>query len=229
MKPIGLYLAEFKPLPAMAARRDFGTRSTEDLGAHDLETQDFGLMPGFDAEPDDLTCPAAGPDGIAEARQAGFAEGQAAGQAAMEAALEALRETHALERATERQEWAEQRAADMAQLAQTGLAALEADLAATLAEVIQPLLSQAARAKALADVRETIETLMRGDAGALIAVSGPADLAEPLRAAFAEQPSVEVSHAETFEVVVRAGDTTIRTHLQTWAENLAARLVEDPA
>lgn len=204
MTPIGRYLVEFSVPAGVLDPSDGATLSL-------LDPHEEG--PGDQAEAR-----------LAEARREGFLEGEAAAQAAAAEHVATLEAEHKGALATERQTWVEQQGKILAAQLQGGIADLEAKLAATLADLLEPILHAGVRAKALDEVRETIATLLAGQAGKLVRVSGPADLMEALQASFANTAALTIEPTEAPEVTVQAGDTTVETHLKAWAARLAAAI-----
>lgn len=190
--------------------------------------QPFPNLPSFDC--DDLVAPADGPDieeQLAEARRDGYAEGEAAGRASAEADAEALGAEHEAALEAARGRWAAEQGEVLATLLRDGLSALETAVADALAGLMEPVLREAVRAKALEDVREAVRTLLAGDGDALVRITGPADLLDAVEGALASAPGVEFAPDETaVEITVSAGDTTIRSALGPWAERLRSSVAE---
>lgn len=204
MAPIGLYLAEFSP---QAPPPSLETEAFPDLAAFD---QDGG------ASEDDLSSK------LEQARRDGFEEGAASVQEALATQAAALERQHAEQLHAERLRWSETEGAMLAELLRSGLGGLEDRIADSLVDVLQPFMVRETRLKVVADLREAIASLIANGPGAAIRVSGPADLVE----SFSDISGVEILVAETPEVTLLVGDTTIRSQIQSWADVLATHGME---
>ena len=210
MSPIGLYLAEFTPRTALPAVSGSGfprprIPDHEDLLAVDAEAVQ-----------------------LEQARGEAFAAGVASAEALVAIRAAALESRHAEHLAAERQRWAEAQGATLAKSLEDGLAQLEHKLANALAEILEPFVRASLRTKAVAELRDALETLLANGTGAAITVSGPADIVESLRTAFAGKATLNVLAADSPEVTVLAGDTVIRSQLQAWASGLKLGVPEGP-
>lgn len=190
----------------------------------------FPSLPTF--EGDDLDAIGAGPDldeQLADARREGYAEGEAAARAEGEAEVEALKAGYETRMEEARRDWVAEQGDVLAGLLRDGLAAVEVALADALAGLMEPVLREAVRDKTLAEVRDAIATLLAGADGAIIRVTGPADLVEATEAALAPSSGIEfATDDEAVELTVLAGDTTVRSALEPWAQRLRSLMTEGP-
>ncbi len=187
-------------------------------------------LPSFGGD-DDILELQAGPDldeQLAEARGQGHAEGEAAGRAAADAEIAALGASHEAHVEALRNAWIAEQGEALAGLIRDGLRDVETAIADALAAVLEPVLADGMRAKALDEVRDAIGTLLAGDRGAVVRVTGPADLVDAVQAALGPAPGVDfAADATAVELTVLAGDTTVRSVLEPWAERLRASIGED--
>lgn len=202
MRPITEVLAEFAP------------------GAPDL------LASSFDGEADlafavELPDPfELGPSPEAAAREALIAEVNAVAQADCAGRLEAMAQTHAAALAEARARWAADEGAALAALLADGLARVETAIAASLAAALLPVLDEAVRARAAAEVADAVRCLLAGAHGEVIEVRGAPDLMAPVRLAFADHPAVNVGDADLPEVSINAGESVVASQIELWRERL---------
>jgi hypothetical protein len=161
---------------------------------------------------------------VQAAREEGLAEGRRLGDDAAEVRLQQLAGDHAAALEAARAAWAAGEGESLASTLISGLAALEAALADNLAGVVTPFLAPAARHRAALELRAALAALMAGTHGGLIEIRGPGDILEPLRVALADNAAVVLTEADGVDVVVEAGDTTIRSQLQAWSERFEKAL-----
>lgn len=163
-------------------------------------------------------------DLVAEAVAAALAEADAAHAAA----LAALAERHAAERDEARAAWAAAEGAALADGFRAGCAALEAALADGVAAALEPLLDEALRIAAVAQLRDAIGDLVLAGTGGTIAVAGPQDLLDGLRASLSRvgiaEDGIRFAPSEAAEVTVKADNSTIETRLEAWASALRRRM-----
>lgn len=200
MRPITMVLAEFSPGPGADAPAAF---DLDGEFATDL------------SEPVD--------DGAARevaARSALITEVQANEQAACAGRMDALAQGHAAELAEARTRWAAEEGAALAAALADGLARIEAAIAAGLAGAMLPVLGEAVRARASAEVADAVRRLLAGGYGEVIEVRGAPDLVAPVRLAFADHPAVAVLEADRPDVSVSAGDAVIASQIELWRDRL---------
>ncbi|RYC30486.1 hypothetical protein D3273_18285 [Lichenibacterium minor] len=163
-------------------------------------------------------------DLVAEAVAAALAEADAAHAAA----LAALAERHAAERDEARAAWAAAEGEALADGLRAGCAALEAALADGVAAALEPLLDEALRIAAVAQLRDAIGDLVLAGTGGTIAVAGPQDLLDSLRASLSRvgiaEDGIRFAPSKAAEVTVKADNSTIETRLEAWASALRRRM-----
>lgn len=217
MRPIGHFLAEFRPEGAPPPLAAFPV-----LEAPDFSIDGDGGMPDFDAGPatmlDDLAA-------FDLAPAAGLLEPPAEPAPDLEAALAARDAAHEAALAEARSRWAAEEGATLAERLAAAFADLETRLADALAPLLEPFLAHGARVKALEQLHTTLGTLLGGSGEVRpVAVSGPADLVAALRDSFGDRPGVSFAEAEVSDVAITLGDTRIRSQLRAWARKLDSAL-----
>lgn len=211
MRPLGLYLAEFRPgapepvpLPPDAGALLALPPPEPAFDAAAVGAGNFPALPG----PEPLLALEApvepGPDLAAV-----LAAQEAAHAAAQEEALAAARA-----------DWAAGEGAVMAERIGQAFAELEGRLAAALAPLLEPFLGKAARHKVLGQLHDALATLLDGGDARPITVSGPADLVAALRDRAGERPGLAYAEADAPEVTIALGDTRIRSQLRAWTRKL---------
>lgn len=165
-------------------------------------------------------------DRVAEAVAAALA----GAEADHHAALADLAARHAGDLAEARARWAAEEAAPLAEGFRQGLAALEGALAEAAGAALEPLIGEALRVAAVADLSRAIADLVTGGTGGRIAVRGAADLvvalAAALTAAGIDAAAVDFTPSEAAEIIVTADNSGIETRIGAWAEALRRRLGE---
>ncbi|MCW6508536.1 hypothetical protein [Lichenifustis flavocetrariae] len=219
MRPIGLYLTEFRPGMPSALLSDVSDTEEPDPFAIDLPfgADEDGLSFGTEA-PSDLSEPEPEPDDPAILPET-------VAPIDMSATIEALQAEHAAALAEARQHWAEQEGVALATLIASKFAELETRLAEALAPLLEPFLSKATQIKMLDQLRGSLDTLLSGHPpqGAIM-VSGPDDLIEAIRQAYPGQPALAFEAAHAPDVTITMGDTRIRSQLRSWARKLDTAL-----
>jgi hypothetical protein len=147
-------------------------------------------------------------------------------EAAEEAAktLAAQAERHVSLLADERRRWAEAEGAALAIAVQQGLVELEERVSSGVADVLAPLLPQAATNRARAELARAVSALLANNAEAVIRISGPADLLGALQHGLGERPGAVFVTETGPDVTVLAGATRIQTQLAAWVGALQAEL-----
>jgi hypothetical protein len=103
---------------------------------------------------------------------------------------------------------------------------LETRVADALASLLEPFLVRAVQLETIARLRTALGSLLASREEAVVAVSGPADLLDALRPAFADRPGLTFTASEAPDVTVVAGEAQIRSRLADWARALEATLGE---
>lgn len=216
MRTLSDYLVEIKPDPVFAAVHPAGAPGT---GAGRPSA-------GADAQ-ESKQAPQPSPEEELAARlEAAYEQGLADERARAAAALEEAKadaraeKEAALEQA--RAAWASQEGERLGGLVVEGLAALERRIADEVARVLAPLVAAAARERALSDLARAIRTLLRAEPGAVLAVTGPADLGEAVLERVAEAAAaIRFTPGEGIDLVVEGETTSIETQIAAWAQGLA--------
>ncbi len=149
-------------------------------------------------------------------RQAGLAEARAEAEAA--AARQAQAAEAALEQA--RLAWTEAVAMPLATELPRALDALAERLAETTGRLLRPFLEGELRDAASRALIDQIRPLLSGGDGAVIRVSGPADLLATLRGVFSAGTPVEFAETEAVDVSIVLGETVIETRIAAWVARL---------
>lgn len=158
---------------------------------------------------------------IAAAKAQAYAEGQAAAMAHYQTLLNDKSEYYEKQLAVERLTWVSREADKLAEQITEGLGALETRVADILAELLRPLLIDAARRRALGDLLQAIDTVLIKDQGVTLEISGPEDLKEVLREKLAGRNlTAHFNPGEAPEVRVIAGHTVLETQLAGWVAKI---------
>jgi flagellar biosynthesis/type III secretory pathway protein FliH len=153
---------------------------------------------------------------IDAAHARGAEEARIATTTAVAEVLDAERQQAEARMIAERIEWTTTQADRLAQDIARAFQSLETTLAASLAQVVKPLLSEAVRNRILSELAETLAQLLSDDNHPVIRVSGPSDLLEKLRQAVSTPRAIDYVAAEAAEVTITADGTLIRSQLQAW-------------
>jgi hypothetical protein len=153
---------------------------------------------------------------------AGLAEGIAAERAESDAKLAQEKAAFEVRLAEERAVWARNESAVLAEAIGRAVADMEARVAASVAKILRPFLTQALRRKAVEALIEDLRLLEAGAAGAMIEISGPEDLLGELQQRLSETTAAyKWRPAPSVDVSVIAGPTTIETQLEAWLAKIA--------
>ncbi|MGE7413364.1 hypothetical protein [Methylobacterium tarhaniae] len=164
---------------------------------------------------------------LAAAEERGRQQGLA--EAREEAEIARLRAAEAAERrlAEARRHWSEAEAEALADGFAAALRALDATLSDRIARLLVPVLTDALRRQAVAELSGALARLLAEPQAATIRVSGPDDLLAALAARLGPlAASVSFTAAETAEVQVSADQTVIDTQLGAWTRLIAAAVAE---
>lgn len=216
MRPIGHFLAEFRPEGAASPP----PAALLSLDGPEPAADAFGL-PDPDPWPIEAADTLEEPDLVPVA---GLLEAPTEPAPDLEAALAARDAAHEAALAEARARWAAEEGATLAERLAAAFAGLEARLADALAPILEPFLAHGARVKALEQLHGTLGTLLGGGETRPVAVSGPADLVAALRDSFGDRPGVSFTEADLPDVTVTLGDTRIRSQLRAWARKLDTAL-----
>ncbi|NGM33114.1 hypothetical protein G4G93_04070 [Methylobacterium sp. DB0501] len=164
---------------------------------------------------------------LAEAEERGRQQGLAEARREAETArLRAAEEAEA--RLVEaRRHWSAAEAEALADGFSAALRALDATLSDRIARLLVPVLTDALRRQAVAELSSTLTRLLAEPQAATVRVSGPEDLLAALAARLGPlAAAVSFTPAETAEVQVSADQTVIDTQLGAWTRLIAAAVAE---
>jgi hypothetical protein len=178
-------------------------------------------------EPQPAPAPRAAPPARAEAPQAdlldeAYRRGYAAGLAEGNAGLAEERVRSAVRLGEERAKWSDQQAVAIVNGFSTACREIEANIAGSVARILQPFLADAVRDKAVEALIEQISVLTGSSPVPVFRISGPADLLQRVKAQLdkARQVGIEYQAADTLEIRVVADQTVIETQMQAWTARL---------
>jgi len=157
---------------------------------------------------------------LAEALARGHEEGRAVAAEQFDRELAAARAALVAHMAAEREAWLAQEGARLGSAVTAAFEQLEASLAGSVARILEPLIGEALRHKALDELADTLSVLLAGEPG-LIKVSGPQSLLDGLRDRL--EPgcaAIEYAPGAGVDVSVVAGHTVIETRLQAWLDRI---------
>lgn len=194
------------------------------LGSGPFQTVNSGnavmaeIVSGLPADPPELTYEEKLAAEYERGRQAGAAVAQERYQTQLaearqnqETALQELRAAH------------EQETAGLLKDALEGaFGALEQQIAASVAAVLQPLIEEQVIYRIVISFKAELARFLEGDDGALIRVSGPQNLLELLSSDLgALAGRIELQPAEAPELTANIGETSLETRLTDWMAQLA--------
>lgn len=149
------------------------------------------------------------------------AEEQEVARHQLKEALDAERERFREELAVQREIWVEQEASQISAQIIEAVGNLERALSGRVARIIGQVLPEALRYKAIAEFNEIIGIVLSGGASTLLKVTGPEDMLRTIQTRFAlREGLIEFVPSNDVEVTLTAGDTTIKTQLNSWATRL---------
>jgi hypothetical protein len=151
-----------------------------------------------------------------------YRRGYAAGLAEGNAGLAEERVRSAVRLGEERAKWSDQQAVAIVNGFSAACRELEANIAGSVARILQPFLADAVRDKAVTALIEQISALTCSSPVPVFRISGPGDLLERVRAQLeaAGRTGAEYQAADTLEIRVVADQTVIETQMQAWTARL---------
>lgn len=155
---------------------------------------------------------------IAEAHARGVLEGRAAAQAEHDAALGAQAAAFEKKLAAERQRWSAEEGQRLAQQLGGGLDDIERRVAEHVAAVLKPVLAEAVRTRAVAELARTLNSMLTRGEYARITVSGPQDLLAALEARLGVRAGLALVASEAADLRVDADETILETSIGAWIE-----------
>jgi hypothetical protein len=171
------------------------------------------LAIGDDASGGETALDQARREAVAEAEAAAFQQRQAEERADFELRLAEAEQSHN-----------ENTAKVLAEGVSAAFAAIEASIAAEVARVLARFLSEAVRERALADLVQSVSSLLASGGAGSLRIVGPPTLVEALRGRLGQNPAgtAFVTEEGAPEVTVTINDTAIRTCIGDWLDRLAA-------
>ncbi len=221
-----------KVIPASCALTDFGGRSPRpfaDLrsapasGKTDVEnTETRGEMPHAE---EDLSAR------LARAFEDGVAHGRKEAEAALAGEGRRLEAEYAEKLAARERQWREETGRMLAERLREGLEGLEKALGERLADILAPVLEEAARDVALRRLRDALRRMLAAEEGLKVHVSGPPELLEALRGQLGDVAAAVVMEpdGEATRIVVHVDNTVIETGIAEWAAAVLPRTRPDEA
>jgi len=153
-------------------------------------------------------------------RERGVAEGMEKAKAACDALIAKKEQEHKVKIEQARKAWAEAEGALLAKQLSRNVAALKAEIEASLARILTPILGQKLIEEALAKVAIEIGKLLSDEDAIKLKVYGPADLLFQLSKHLPPSVNVAVTAQDKPEVTVFANKTVIETRLTEWLARL---------
>lgn len=164
---------------------------------------------------------------LAEAEERGRQQGLAEAREEAEIARRRAAEAAEARLAEARRHWSEVEAEALADGFAAALRALDATLSDRIARLLVPVLTDALRRQAVAELSGALTRLLAEPQAATVRVSGPEDLLAALAARLGPlSASVSFTAAETADVQVSADQTVIDTQLGAWTRLIAAAVAE---
>jgi hypothetical protein len=190
--PVAFYLKELSGEPA---RRGGRALALGGEGASDIEVQ------------------------ISEAHARGILEASAEAQVELDAAITKQAAEFDKKLATERQRWAAEQGERLAEMIASRLGEIERGVADCVSRILQPILVEQIRAKAVEELSRSLGTMLSKGEFAKITISGPQDLLSAIEARVAaNHPGLSFEVAEGVELTVVADDTILETRMGSWGE-----------
>lgn len=201
-----------KIIPAAQALNDFGAAAERPAAvAGGLAAKGDAKAQGDDAR--DM-----------EARlQRAHAQGMAAGRAQAEAALAGERarmeRAHREEMARQAERWRRETGGRLAEQLAGGLAELERVVSENVAEILAPLVEEAARRRAVEKLRDELRRMLEARAALKVHVKGPEAMLEALRQGLDKLGENVILEAcdDCGELTAQVDETLIETRAGAWA------------
>ncbi|MEZ0169645.1 hypothetical protein [Microvirga sp. TS319] len=153
------------------------------------------------------------------------AEEQEAARTQLEQVLKSEQERHREELATQREIWIEQEARQLSMQIVTAIGNLEGALAEKAARILSSVIPEALRHSAISEFTEALRTILSGESGPLVRVTGPADILTAIEACIVPRDGVvEFIPTDAVEVILVAGDTIVQTQFSGWSDRLQSAL-----
>lgn len=151
-----------------------------------------------------------------------YRRGYAAGLANGESKLAEERVRSAVRLGEERAKWSDQQALAIVAGVTEASRELEANVAGTLARILQPFLADEIREKAIAALVEHISALTSDPSRPAFRMTGPSDLLDAVKGKLATVQTVGIVYetADVAEVRLVADQTVIETQMRVWMGRL---------
>lgn len=167
--------------------------------------------------------PADGDARTKEAHTRGVLDGRAAAEADYAALLAAKDAAFEEKLALERQRWAEEEGARLADLFASGLLDVEGRISEQVGRILKPIFADEVRRAAVSALSQTLKEMLAKGTYARIAVSGPHDLLSALQARIGQaDAAMRFVVSERADLVVHADETVLETRIAAWGKFLEA-------
>jgi hypothetical protein len=161
---------------------------------------------------------------IEEAYQSGLSAGHEAALAEIEARLAEQRAQYEKQLALERLGWVSREAEPLGEKIGAGLKQIETRLTDIVARILRPFLRDAVHRQAIAELCESLESLIGANEGITLEISGPEDLLHVLRGKLSSRNVAALfTPSDSVDVRVVAGQTVLETCLGTWMKRIEER------
>lgn len=158
----------------------------------------------------------AAPDLMSLARE----EGRVEARAEYEVLRKQDAERFAAELASARQAWIDAESVKLGGQIDDGLRHVEQAIAAVAARLLKPVLSDHAATQAVGALAATLNQIMTERPGVNLAISGPSDLLDRLRARIPNLANATFTTGESADIRITADQAVIETCLAPWAARL---------
>lgn len=156
---------------------------------------------------------------IEEAYARGEEAARTAARSEYEQSLTEYRENAEQHLRSERLKWTVEQADRLSEQLSMSMKALEAEIAASVANVLKPFLTSELRNRMVEGLSESIRVLLSHDRNTVLHVRGPDDLLTELRGRLTAVPdSIKFESSSGTDVQVCADRTVIESQIQTWID-----------
>ncbi len=168
---------------------------------------------------------------LARAFEDGVAHGRKEAEAAFAEERRRIEAAHAEELAARERQWREETGRMLAERLREGLEELERALGERLADVLAPVLQDAARDVALRRLRDELRRMLAEEEGLKVHVSGPPEMLEALGTHLGDAAAAVTLEPdrEAARIVVHVDNTVIETGIAEWAAAALPRARPDEA
>ncbi len=168
---------------------------------------------------------------LARAFEDGVAQGRKEAEAAFAEERRRIEAAHVEEMTARERQWREETGRILAEKLREGLEELESALGERLADILAPVLEDAARDVALRRLRDELRRMLAAEEGLKVHVSGPPELLEALKGHLGDAAAAVTleSDREAARIVVHVDNTVIETGIAEWAAAALPRRRPDEA